>query len=243
MLAVEGLTVRFRRHGAPALTVLDGLNLSAPRRAVTGLCGTSGAGKSLIAAAIAGTLPRNAETSGRILVDGHEPAPGRIALAPQGLDALDPLARVGTQVARFAQLAGREADATGLLRRLGLAAEVAEAWPHELSGGMARRVCLATALATGAPWLVADEPTAGLDGVAADRVMGLLRDLAGDGYGVLVISHDLPRLAAVARDITVLQDGKVVETAPASAFRGTGEGLSHPFARRLWQAQEAVAAC
>jgi len=243
MLAVEGLTVRFRRHGAPPLTVLDGLSLVAPRGAVTGLCGASGAGKSLIAAAIAGTLPRNAEVTGRMTVDGAPPAPGRIALAPQGLDALDPLAPVGAQIERFARLAGRDVDAPELLVRLGLAATVAQAWPHELSGGMARRACLATALATGAGWLIADEPTAGLDAEAADRIMGLLGSIAADDYGVLVISHDLPRLAAVAADITVLQEGRAVERARASAFQGEGESLVHPFARRLWQAQDAPATC
>ncbi|APX91215.1 ABC transporter ATP-binding protein (plasmid) [Brevirhabdus pacifica] len=243
MLVVKSLTVRFRRHGAPSLTVLEGLDLAAPRGAVTGICGASGAGKSLIAAAIAGTLPRNADVSGRILVDGAPPSRGGIALAPQGLDALDPLATVGAQIARFARLADRTEDPAALLPRLGLAPTVAQAWPHELSGGMARRACLATALATGAGWLIADEPTAGLDAAAAERIMALLGTLASDGYGVLVISHDLPRLAAVAGEITVLQEGCAVETAPASAFRGNGEALRKPFARRLWQAQNVCPAC
>jgi peptide/nickel transport system ATP-binding protein len=243
MLALEGLTVRFRRHGAPPLTVLDGLDLTAARGSVTGICGASGAGKSLIAAAIAGTLPRNADVSGRILLDGQEQPPGRIALAPQGLDALDPLARVGAQIARFARLAGREADAAALLAQLGLPAAVARAWPHELSGGMARRACLATALATGADWIIADEPTSGLDGTAADRIMALLERLARDGYGVLVISHDLRRLAAISAQVTVLQDGRAVETAPGSAFAESGAALVHPFARSLWQAQDATDAC
>jgi peptide/nickel transport system ATP-binding protein len=243
MLAVEDLTVRFRRHGAPPLSVLERLDLIAARGSVTGLCGASGAGKSLIAAAIAGTLPRNAQVEGRITVEGAAPSPGRIALAPQGLDALDPLARVGAQVARFARLAGRTADAGALLARVGLAPAIVHAWPHALSGGMARRACLATALATGARWVIADEPTAGLDGMVADRIMALFGDLALDGYGVLVISHDLPRLAAVAGEITVLRQGRAVETAPASAFRGDGEGLVHPFAQRLWRAQGAQAPC
>lgn len=243
MLEVEGLTVRFRRHGAPPLTVLRGLDLVAPRGTVTGVCGASGAGKSLIAAAICGTLPRNAEATGRIEVDGAPPSPGRIALAPQGLDALDPLARVGAQIARFARLAGRGVDAAALLARLGLSPGIAEAWPHELSGGMARRACLATAIATGAGWLIADEPTSGLDDENADRIMALLGSLAADGYGVLVISHDLPRLAAVAATITVLEEGRTVETAPASAFRGAGDALGSPFARRLWQAQDVQSAC
>ena len=121
MLAVEDLSVRFRRHGAPPLSVLEGLDLVAARGAVTGLCGASGAGKSLIAAAIAGTLPRNAEVRAVSPSRVQRPSPGRIALAPQGLDSLDPLARVGAQIARFARLAGRTEDAGALLERVGLA--------------------------------------------------------------------------------------------------------------------------
>lgn len=243
MLEVRNLSIRFRRHGAPPVRVLNDLNLTVPRGAVAGIVGASGAGKSLIAAAIAGTLPRNAEISGRIAVDGGAPAPGVFGLAPQGVDALDPLARVGTQIERLARLTGRTADVPALLGRLGLAPEVARAWPHELSGGMAKRVCLANALATGARWLIADEPTAGLDGETADRIMAQLRGLAAEGYGLLVISHDLARLAAVAGTVTVLQDGRAVETAQGSAFRGEGAALAHAFSRRLWQAQGPYAPC
>ncbi|QRF68711.1 hypothetical protein GQA70_20210 (plasmid) [Ponticoccus alexandrii] len=130
-----------------------------------------------------------------------------------------------------------------LLSRLGLSASAAQAWPHELSGGMARRACLATALATGSGWLIADEAIAGLDDENVDRIMALLGSLAADGYGVLVISHDLPRLAAVAATITVLEEGRAVGTAPASAFQGAGDALVSTFARRLWQAQDLRLAC
>ncbi len=225
------------------LTVLEHLDLAAPSGAVTGLCGASGAGKSLIAAAIAGTLPRNAEATGRITVGGKIPAPQTVALAPQGLDALDPLARIGTQLARFARLGGTSVDAPDLLSRLGLAPRVLDAWPHELSGGMARRACLATALATSARWLIADEPTSGLDAASADRIMALMADLAAEGYGIIVISHDLPRLSSVSRTVTVLEAGRPVETAPGKAFSGDGAALAHPFSRRLWQAQEVGASC
>lgn len=243
MLRIEALSVRFRRHGAPPPPVLHGLDLSARRGAVTGLIGASGAGKSLIAAAIAGTLPRNAEVSGRITVDDQPPRPGVVALSPQGIDALDPMVRIGRQIRRFARLAGQVPDPDALLDQLGLPRAAAQAFPHELSGGMAKRACLATALATGARWLIADEPTAGLDGPTADRIMGVLAALAAREYGVLVICHDLPRLAAVADTITVLQDGRPVETAPGTAFCGQGASLVHPFTRRLWQAQEAAQPC
>ena len=243
MLEVDNLSVRFRRHAAPPLTILSDLSLTVPSGSVQGLVGVSGAGKSLIASAISGTLPRNAEVSGRIVVDGEAPAPGVVAVQPQGIDALDPLARIGVQIARFARLAGHPVDAPALLHRLGLPPEVIRAWPHELSGGMAKRVCLATALASGAGWLIADEPTAGLDGEAADQITALLGALGGAGYGILVISHDLPRLVSVATTVTVLQDGRCVETADACAFRGCGSRLAHPISRALWRAQGARVPC
>jgi peptide/nickel transport system ATP-binding protein len=243
MLKIDTLSVRFRRHDGPPVPVLTGLDLCARRGAVTGIVGASGAGKSLVAAAIAGTLPRNAEMTGRITLDGAPLAPGRIAYAPQGIDALDPLAPIGRQIERFARLAGRRQVPADLLGTLGLAPDIARAMPHELSGGMAKRACLATALATGAGWLVADEPTTGLDPLTATRIMDVLQALADRGYGVIVISHDLPRLAAIATDITVLRDGRPVETAAAAAFRGPGETLGHPFTRALWQAQEVALAC
>ena len=243
MLAISDLTIAFRRHGAPPISVLQGLSLTVTPGAVTGLVGESGAGKSLVAASIMGTLPRNANVAGSITVDGEPSAPGAVALAPQGLDALDPLVRLGTQLTRFAGLAGRKADGADLLAAVGLPSETAEAWPHMLSGGMARRALLATALATGAPYIVADEPTAGLDDNTADRVMALLADLARRGHGLLVISHDLARLVRIADELVVLRDGIPVETAPAAAFVGDGAALAHGFTRDLWRVQPSVSAC
>jgi peptide/nickel transport system ATP-binding protein len=241
MLWVEDLGVRFRRHDGGRITALEGVSLRVNRREVVGLVGGSGAGKSLVAEALCGLLPRNAEVTGRLTVDRVALRPGQIALAPQGVDALDPLARIGEQVTRFARLGGRTVNVGDLLGGLGLSAEVARAWPHELSGGMAKRALIATALATGADWLVADEPTLGLDPETADMIMELLAGLAWQGKGVLIISHDLPRLVAQASRVTILHEGRMVETAQASAFATTG--LVHPYARDLWAAQTWAAPC
>ncbi|MGZ9811159.1 ATP-binding cassette domain-containing protein [Pseudoroseicyclus sp. H15] len=231
-LKVEDLSVAF-----PTGPVLEGISLALERGEVVGLTGTSGAGKSLVAEALAGALPADATRTGRITVDGA-PAPARsVALAPQRLDALDPLAQVGRQIDRFARLAGRSADVPGALASVGLTAATARLYPHELSGGMARRVLLATALATGADWIVADEPTVGLDEVAAARILFLLADLAASGRGVIVISHDLIGLARIASRVVILRQGRHVETAPARAFTGPGSGLREDFSRALWQAQ------
>ncbi|RAP42711.1 ABC transporter ATP-binding protein [Rhodovulum viride] len=228
MLQIEDLSVAFRQHDGRLTRPLAGVSLTVAPGDCAGLIGGSGAGKSLIAEALTGTLPRNAELSGRIGVSG------RIALAPQAVTALDPLARAGAQIARLARLAGRSADPAALMARLGLPEAALRAYPHELSGGMAKRVLIATALATGAGTLIADEPTLGLDPEAADRIMALLAGLAAEGTGVLIISHDLPRLVATTTRVTVLREGRPVETVPAAAFP---EGLTHPFTRALWDAQ------
>ncbi|SDE64686.1 ATP-binding cassette domain-containing protein [Rhodobacter capsulatus] len=236
MLRVTALSVRFRRHDGSHATALSGLELTLARGEVIGLVGGSGAGKSLVAEALMGLLPGNAEVSGQITRDGQRLAPGQLALAPQGIDALDPLTRLGDQICRFARLAGQPPpDLPASLARLGLPETAARAFPHELSGGMAKRALIATALATGAGFLIADEPTLGLDPETADRILALLAGLAAQGHGVCVISHDLPRLIAIAGRITILQEGRMVETAMAGDF--TGGHLRHPFSRALWAAQ------
>ena len=231
-LTITDLAVRF-----PTGPELEGVSLTLARGELVGLTGTSGAGKSLIAEALVGALPPDAIRSGSIEIAGQPVAARTVALAPQGLDALDPLAPVGRQLRRFARLSGRKADVGGALSSVGLSAETADLFPHELSGGMARRVLLATALVTGADWIVADEPTVGLDPEAAGRVLSLLAGVARAGRGVIVISHDLIGLAKIASRIVILRAGKHIETAPASAFTGSGATLSDGFSRALWTAQ------
>lgn len=237
ILRVETLGLSFAVAGGAARRALSDISLAVAPGEVVGLIGGSGAGKSLVAMAMMGQLPRNAALSGRVTLDGAPLAPGCLALAPQSVDALDPLATVGTQIARFARLAGRQPAVTRLLEQVGLAASVALLFPHQLSGGMAKRVLLATALATQSPFLIADEPTLGLDPDAADGLMECLSGLAAQGTGVLAISHDLPRLVRNARRVIVLNDGEAVETAPAADFEGNGARLTHPFSRALWRAQ------
>ena len=241
MLQIDGLSVCFRRHDGFCDDALEGVSLTVPRGALVGLVGGSGAGKSLVAEALLGLLPRNAIISGQMTIDGRALRTGDIALAPQGIDTLDPLLRVGAQLDRMARLSRQKPQAATLARVVGLPQAALQAWPHELSGGMAKRALIATALATGAPFLVADEPTLGLDPELADGIFNLLAGLARDQVGVLVISHDLPRLVAHAEQVALLQHGRMVEIAQAEAFgKGT---LQHPFSRRLWAAQHWGQAC
>ena len=98
-LTIEDLSVSF-----PTGPVLEGISLTLARGELVGLSGTSGAGKSLVAEALVGALPSDAVRGGRISVDGAPVRQRTIALAPQGLDALDPLAPVGQQIKRFGRL-------------------------------------------------------------------------------------------------------------------------------------------
>ncbi|MGY1770339.1 ATP-binding cassette domain-containing protein [Blastococcus sp. SYSU D00813] len=251
LLEVRGLQVDvvqyergLRRRVVPALR---GMDLTAAPGEVVALVGASGAGKSLLAHAVLGLLPPNAVERGTVRYDGVPlDAAGRrrlagreTALLPQSVSALDPLARVGAQVRRSARLAGlpdpRRAAAEALARR-GLGPEVLRRYPHELSGGMARRVLLAMTTMGRPRLVVADEPTAGL---AADGVRAALagfRATADEGRAVVLVTHELLAVLEVADRVVVCDGGRTVDTVVPAAFADDGAGLTHPHTRALWRA-------
>jgi len=251
LLSVDRLTVAFRRYRGLAdrvdIDYLADLTLDVERGEVVALFGASGAGKSLFAHAVLGLLPANAVVTGSIRFEGERLDVAsiaalrgrRIALVPQSLSHLDPLATIGRQIGWAAKRAGcrgfTRGDAVAALDRFGLDGSVLESYPHRLSGGMARRVMLAIASVGDADLIIADEPTNGLDPDNAEKVFGFLRGFADEGKGVVVISHDLAAAVASADRVAVLRDGALVATEQAATFRDGGEGLS-PYARALWRA-------
>lgn len=251
LLRIQDLRVSFaqyerglRRRIVPGL---EGMSLEVAAGEVVALVGASGAGKSLLAHAVLGLLPPNALESGTVVFDGTVVAPaerrrlaGReVALLPQSVTFLDPVATVGRQLRRAAKLTGHHdphATALAALNRYGLGPEVLGRYPHELSGGMARRVLVAMAL-MGRPRLVlADEPTPGLQQDTARLVLAELRARADGGTGVLLITHDLPAALEVCDRVVICDSGRTVDTAVPEDFRGDGERLTHPYTRALWQA-------
>jgi peptide/nickel transport system ATP-binding protein len=251
VLEVDDLSIGFTRYVAGLrrrrLEVVSGLDLTVSVGEVVAVVGSSGSGKSLLAHAVLGVLPPNAVVGGAIRYEG---APlderrlrrlrGReIALIPQSVSHLDPVHRTGGQVERAARLAGAGdpgASATASLSRLDLDAGAARRYPHELSGGMARRAL--TAIGTvGRPRLViADEPTPGLHPEVVAETLRVLRSLADDGAAVVLITHDLAVSLEVADAVVTFYAGSTVEAAPASAFVGDGAELRHPYTRALWSA-------
>ncbi|MCT2582094.1 ABC transporter ATP-binding protein [Actinophytocola sp. S1-96] len=223
------------------------MDLTADRGELVALVGASGAGKTLLAHAVLGMLPPNAEESGDIRVDGEPLDPparraraGRgIALLPQSVTFLDPVTPVGRQLRRSAALAGRPdpraAAATALTDR-GLSPEVAGRYPHELSGGMVRRVLTAMAMMGSPDLVLADEPTPGLPAEAVRAVLHDLRRIADDGRAVVLITHDLPAALEVADRVVICHDGRTIDEVRPADFTGNGEALSHPYTRALWLA-------
>lgn len=251
LLTVEDFSVAFRRYDGLVhqreIVALDGLGFDAERGEVLALVGASGAGKSLLAHALFGILPPNAVISGRICLDGREVTEDnrrafcgrRMGLVPQSLSHLDPLVRCGRQLAWAARRSGKPlmaSDIDAVLARFGLDPAVARAFPHQLSGGMARRLMLAIATVGEPELVVADEPTSGLDPDNALTVLRHLRQLADGGKAVLLITHDLTQILPFADRVAILQGGKLMDIEPAGAFSGDGAALRTSYAQSLWRA-------
>lgn len=247
ILTVENLSVTFSRYGRRLsrveLTPVRRACLTVERGQVAAVVGESGAGKSLLAHAVLHILPRNARMGGSLLFDGAPLTPsraralrgGEMALIPQGVTWLDPMMKVGAQLRQGRNDGETRARCRAALARYGLGPETEELYPFQLSGGMARRVLIASAVMGEPRLIVADEPTPGLDVRAAGRILGHFRELAEQGAGVLFITHDLELALTVADKIVVFFQGETVEEVPAARFLA-GEGLTHPYTRALRQA-------
>ncbi len=252
VLEVVGLSVLYHSPGGSVVAV-DDVSLSVMPGEVVGLIGESGSGKSTLVMAAAGLLkPPAAITGGQVRLTGEDlatlsPAELRrrrgtgIALVPQqAMSALDPVMRVGDQIAeaiRAHQTVPRSAArdrARELLGLVGLDPDRAGDYPHQFSGGMRQRVVIAMALANDPALLIADEPTTGLDLVTAVGLVDLLAELQQRlGMAMLVVSHDLAAVLGLASRVVVLEAGQVVEEGPSDKV---ARDPTHPHTRALVEA-------
>ncbi len=226
-LEVEDLVLSI--GGAP---VVDGIGFAVQPGEVLALVGESGCGKSLTAHAAIGLLPAAVQRRrGRIAIDGDDLCAMResqirrlrgrrismIFQEPQA--ALDPLSTVGAQVAEATGLRGRAAREAvlAMLTEVGISDPVRRIaqYPFELSGGMAQRVMIATALIARPAVLIADEPTTALDVTIQAQILQLLRRLAAErGTAILLITHDMGVVADIADRVAVMYAGRIAETGP-----------------------------
>ncbi len=252
LLAIEGLGVDLPSggwlpsHRRQAINILSGVTLALRRGETLGLVGESGSGKTTLARAVLGLQPISA---GTLRFDGA-PLRGRsdfrairrrTALMFQDAAAsLSPRMSVGEAVVEpfvihRAPAGDRRAKARDLLAEVGLPPEMAARYPHELSGGQARRVGVARALALKPALVIADEPTAGLDVSVQAEILNLMADLKDrHGLSYLIITHNLALIRHVADRIAVLYLGRLVETGPTAEIFARPR---HPYTQSLIAAE------
>ncbi|QEU97841.1 ABC transporter ATP-binding protein [Streptomyces kanamyceticus] len=218
------------------------------------LVGESGCGKSVLASALLGLLPQNAETAGAALLGDTDLLTAdertlartvrgrRVGLVPQSPAAhLTPVRTVRSQLEEtLRELLGvrrprLRAAAEAAAERAAFPAGHLDRYPHELSGGLAQRAATALALIGDAPLLLADEPTTGLDRDLVERTVDELKRHVGDDRAMLLITHDLAAAERIADRVAVMYAGRVVELTDAGSFFGA-PGPRHPYARGLLNA-------
>lgn len=247
-MEVDDLSVSFTQYAGglrrQTVQAITGLDLSVEAGEIVAVIGSSGSGKSLLAHAIMGILPHNAKMAGTIRYDGEKLAADRlaalrgkeIAFVPQSVTYLDPLIRVGAQVRTTAAGDNPAAAQRAIFRRYRLGEHVERLFPFQLSGGMARRVLVATATVSRARLIVADEPTPGMHPDDVAEALRTFRELADEGRAVLFITHDIEAALRIADKVAVFYAGTTVEIARAADFSGDGRQLRHPYSKALWQA-------
>jgi len=249
---VSLLEIRDLRVAFGAAIPVDGVGLTLEAGRTLGLVGESGCGKTLTALSILRLVPAPGRIAGGSirfdggeLVDLDEPAMralrGRAIgmVFQEPMTALNPVLTVGAQVAEAVTLhervgrAAARARAVEMLRLVEIpdAEPRADAYPHQLSGGMRQRVMLAVALACRPALLIADEPTTALDVTIQAQILDLLGSLQRQlGMAILLVTHDLGVVAERADAVAIMYAGRVVESGPAAVVLGAPQ---HPYTRGL----------
>ena len=240
ILSVKDLGISFSQYTKGLrrreLEVITNLDIDLYEGEILAVVGSSGSGKSLLAHAILGILPDNATTEGNIIYKGKslslkdkEKLRGReIVFIPQSVNFLDPLMKVGKQVIG---INGNKERQKEVFKKYNLDDKVAEMYPFQLSGGMARRVLIATAVMNEAKLIIADEPTPGLNLELAMETLNNFREIADNGCGVLLITHDVDLALNVADRIAVFYSGTIVEIAKVEDFIKGKDALRHPYSK------------
>ena len=229
VLEIDNLTVEFEKDGRK-ITALNKISLKISENQIVGLIGESGSGKSTLANTILSILPDNADiTSGNIIFDKkpinslsdfqlNQLRASDMSLIPQAaMNSLNPVLKIKDQL--LDSLAFQEKDLTlknqkitNLLNQVGLDGNVADKYPHQLSGGMKQRVTMAMAISHNPKLIIADEPTSALDVVVQKQVMKTLKKIQQNlKCGMILIGHDLGLITQFCDDVVVLYEGRIVE--------------------------------
>jgi peptide/nickel transport system ATP-binding protein len=248
ILSVRDLAIAYRTQAGPVPAV-RGVSFDIDKGEVLGLAGESGCGKSTIVNGILRLLPEGTTVEGEILLNGEDVLgmkPGRLravrwteaSVVFQGaMHALNPVQRIGDQIAEAIVIHGQAGEREalmrvgGLLEQVGLPPRRLRDYPHELSGGQKQRVMIAMALACSPSLIIADEPTTALDVMVQAQVLKLLKSLQRElGLAMLFITHDLSVLVEVSDRLAIMYAGRIVEEGRAREVFDTPR---HPYSRAL----------
>ena len=249
ILSVKDLGISFSQYTKGLrrreLEVITNLDIDLYEGEILAVVGSSGSGKSLLAHAILGILPDNATTEGNIIYKGKslslkdkEKLRGReIVFIPQSVNFLDPLMKVSKQVKISIENKEKANKRQRyIFNKYGLDKKVDNFYPFELSGGMARKVLLSTALVSDCNVIIADEPKQGLDEKSLNEALKDFRNIADSGCAILMITHDIEAALKIADKIAVFYAGTTLEIANVNDFKGDGKNLRHPYSKALFNA-------
>lgn len=251
ILEIHNLEVVYRIGRRNVLALRD-VTLMMRKGEIRAIVGESGSGKSTLAAAILRVLPSNARiTKGKIIFDGidilkisekemQKIRGSRIGIIFQDPSAtFNPVMKICDHIAELLYVHKRLRWEEGikiaetLAKRFGIPSERVYDYPHQLSGGMKQRFCIAMAIATNPDLIIADEPTTALDVVTQMQVLSMLRDLRDEyGTSIMFITHDLSLALSISDNITVMYSGEIVEEASTEDIRK--EPL-HPYTQMLME--------
>ncbi len=248
MLKVENLTVEYTGIGR-AIEAVSSVSFELGQSESLGLVGESGSGKTTLASSLLGLTADNAKISGQVFFNDKELTGlsekefkklrwRHLAMVPQNtLEALNPVLTVGTQVeeplrTHFSLDRGElKARVIELFALVGLEESWCHCYPHQLSGGMRQRVLIAMAISCNPELLIVDEPTISLDAIARQQILDLLCSLQRKGgFALISISHDLPVIKVLAREMFVIYNGGIVEAGPTKEII---DEPAHPYTRGL----------
>ena len=255
VLSVRDLEVTYKTQAGP-IPAVRGVSLDIDPGEVLGLAGESGCGKSTVVNAILRLLPAGTTVSGEVLLNGEDVLtmkPGRLravrwtgaSVVFQGaMHAMNPVQRIGDQLAEAIVLHGQAAEKEALVRvgdlleQVGMPPRRLRDYPHELSGGQKQRVMIAMALACSPSLVIADEPTTALDVMVQAQVLSLLNKLQRElGLAMLFITHDLSVLIEICDRLAIMYAGRIVEEGPSMPVFETP---AHPYTEALSAAFPAI---
>ena len=245
ILEVKNLNIGFNMYdkllNQKLYQMVFDLNVTIKKGEILAIAGSSGSGKSLMAHAILGILPKNTVVSAEIkfkneIVDENRLSQLRgkeITFVPQSIAYLDPLMTIEDQLMRKDI---NKQDFFKVMDTLGFTKADLGKYPFQLSGGMARRVLIANTILSKADLIIADEPTPGLSLDLAIEVLNHFRNMANDGKGILLISHDIDLVCNIADRMSIFYGGHILETLNTKDFLKGEKYIRHPLTKAFWRA-------